>query len=157
MSDKTPLVRSEQLAPLSRDHYEGLSFVWKIRQGLKKNVSLQTVNDFIRWFWQTHLQSHFEDEEKILLPHLPVNDQNGRKMQLEHDDMRHLIEASKIMTASEINFFADLLYNHIRFEERELFPYIEKKLSQTELNEILKGLGHEHTCSTEWKNEFWKS
>jgi hemerythrin-like domain-containing protein len=156
MSVKDPLVRSKQLTPLSHEHYEGLLFVWRIRQGLKRNASIRTINDFINWFWKNHLQSHFEDEEKNLVPYLPVNDELSKRMMREHEAIRKLLPVNRNLTFADINSFAGLLHDHIRFEERELFPHIEKELSLTQLNDIFDKIDHESSCSTEWKDEFWK-
>jgi hemerythrin-like domain-containing protein len=77
-------------------------------------------------------------------------------MMREHDTMRHLLPGNTIRTDSEIDLFARLLHDHIRFEERELFPHIEKKLTQSELNEIASKLNHTSACPAKWNNEFWK-
>ena len=65
-----PIKRSTQLAPLSREHHEGLLFVWKIRQGIKKEVHPERMIAFVQWFWSTELEPHFRKEENVLLPHL---------------------------------------------------------------------------------------
>ena len=157
MTDKQPLARSPQLTPLSHEHYDGLLFVWRIRQGLKKEASLQIMNDFIRWFWDNHLRSHFENEEKVLVSYLPGDDELVKRMMLEHGAVRELIPENKTLVLSQISLLAKLLHDHIRYEERDLFPYIEKKLSTAQLDEISAKLDHERSCSSEWKNEFWKN
>ena len=41
MEEIKPLKRSKELAPLSREHHDGLLFAWKIKQGLANgNASL---------------------------------------------------------------------------------------------------------------------
>jgi hemerythrin-like domain-containing protein len=50
-----------------------------------------------------------------------------------------------------------LLEEHIRFEERILFPYLEKLIPREELDEIGLQLEEDHAkkaCLT-WTDEFW--
>jgi len=156
MTDKTPLSRSPQLIPLSHEHYDGLLFVWRIRQGIRREASIPTMNAYIRWFWNNHLQSHFENEEKVLAPHLPADDQLIRKTIEEHKAIRELIPGDQDLPLAKISLLARLMHDHIRYEERDLFPHIEKKLSPAELNDIASKLKQERSCSSEWEIEFWK-
>ena len=43
---------------------------------------------------------------------------------------------SSAITVSQIKEFANLIYDHVRFEERELFPMVEQYLTEDELNAI---------------------
>jgi len=156
MTDKTPLTRSPQLTTLSHEHYDGLLFVWRIRQGLKREAPTPTFAEYIKWFWENHLQAHFENEEKVLVPFLPAGDELVQRMLQEHKAIREVIPTGSDMPLSKIGLLARLLHDHIRFEERDLFPHIESKLSQTELDDIAGKLNQEKSCSSDWKNEFWK-
>jgi hemerythrin-like domain-containing protein len=155
MTDKTPLTRSPQLTPLSHEHYDGLLFVWRIRQGIRREASIPTMNEYIRWFWQNHLQSHFENEEKILVPHLPAGDTLIQRMLQEHQAIRQLIPGDIDLPLVKVSLLARLLHDHIRYEERDLFPHIENKVAPAELEDIARNLP-ERSCSSEWKIEFWK-
>jgi len=157
MTDKKPLTRSPQLIPLSHEHYDGLLFVWRIRQGLRRGASLEIMNDFIKWFWNDHLQSHFDSEEKILMSYLATDDELGQRMIREHEAIRKLIPSHNTLSSVQISSLATLLHDHIRYEERDLFPHIEKKLSTDDLNEVARKLEPTRSCSTEWTNEFWKN
>ena len=42
-----PLKRNPNLVPLSREHHFGLLFAWKLKQGLAKNTSLETMRDYV--------------------------------------------------------------------------------------------------------------
>ena len=79
-----PIKRSEELAPLSREHHDGLLFVWKLRVGLRKNISVERLKKFTFWFWQQHIKPHFYQEEKILSPHLSATDPMLLRMNREH-------------------------------------------------------------------------
>jgi len=80
-----PIKRSIALSPLSRDHHEGLLFVWKIRQGVKKNIATERIIKFCFWFWESHLQLHFE-KEKTVLPQVLSNSHSlMQQMFREHE------------------------------------------------------------------------
>jgi hemerythrin-like domain-containing protein len=153
MSVHKPIKRSEQLAPLSRDHHDGLLFVWKLRRGLNNGTPVETIREYIGWFWENHLATHFKNEEEILLPYLP-NDELAKRMNDEHKGIKQLI-SFQTKDKESINQLSDLLEKHIRFEERELFPHAEKKLTTEQLNLVAAQLDHNAACQTEWKEEFW--
>lgn len=153
MSDTKPIKRSEQLAPLSREHHDTLLFVWKIRQGLKNRTPPEEIALYVHWFWNNHLQVHFNQEEHLLLPHLPKPDQMSKQLKAEHQDIRELIAGP--LHATSLAVLAGKLNDHIRFEERQLFPHIEKKLSPGQLNSIQKQLDQLPRCKEKWENEFW--
>jgi hemerythrin-like domain-containing protein len=49
----------------------------------------------------------------------------------------------------------DLINQHIRFEERELFVFLENQLTPQKLDEIFVQLEKHPLGSEEWKDEFW--
>lgn len=152
-----PIKRSEQLAPLSREHHDGLLFAWKIKQGLENKTSIDTLKDFALWYWRHHIKPHFYQEEKILLPYIPHDHPMAVQLKEEHDHIRELIlgldeEADK----HTLLILCDLLNKHIRFEERELFEYLEELLSKEQLDHVFAEIEkHPLSCDAEWKEEFW--
>lgn len=153
MATPTPIKRSEQLAPLSRDHHEALLLVWKIRQGIKNETPVQEIAAYVHWFWNNHLHLHFSQEENLLLPHLPESDEMAKQLKEEHQLIREMVVAHPDI--SSLTLLADKMNDHIRFEERKLFPHIERKLSADQLNSIYKQLEHQPHCMEKWENEFW--
>jgi hemerythrin-like domain-containing protein len=74
----------------------------------------------------------------------------------EHQLIREFIlgldkEANKDIFAS----LATLLSDHIRFEERQLFAYLEQILSKDQLDVIFTQLEENPVCDDEWTDEFW--
>jgi len=61
-----PIKRSEGFKALSRDHHFGLLFYWKIKQGLEAKVDLSRIKNYVNYFWEQHLKSHFLDEETLI-------------------------------------------------------------------------------------------
>lgn len=151
-----PIKRSKELAPLSREHHDGLLFVWKIREGLKMKVSPGKLKQYAIWFWQQHIKPHFFQEEKILLLYIPAEHELAIRLKKEHEHIRELI-LSLDQEADNITFthLADLLDSHIRFEERQLFPFLEQSLSSEELNNIYQQLEQHPVCPGIWEDEFW--
>ena len=156
MEEITPLKRSKELAPLSREHHDGLLFAWKIKQGLANGASIETLCKYTLWFWSKHIKTHFKDEEKVLVKFLPADNPLVLQMFKEHAQIRDLIiSLDKEPDSSSLQLLGEFINNHIRFEERELFAYAERTLTQEQLNEIYNDLPHDLHCETEWKEEFW--
>ena len=156
MEEIKPIKRSKELAPLSREHHDGLLFAWKIKQGLANGTSIETLCNYTRWFWSNHIKPHFKEEEKVLVKFLPEDNALVKQMFREHAQIRDLIiSLDKEPDPSSLQLLAEFVNNHIRFEERQLFPYVEQTLTSEQLNEIYKDLPNELQCETEWKEEFW--
>lgn len=157
MNEIKPIKRSIQLQPLSREHHQGLLFVWKIRAGLKNNTSIDELRKYTGWYWRNHIRAHFFQEEKILFPYLPVSHPLGKKLKEDHDYIKEIIlSIDKEPDRLDFIHLSDLIETHIRFEEREFFNYLEQILSRQQLEEIYAQL-EKHPVSTEeeWKEEFW--
>jgi hemerythrin-like domain-containing protein len=50
---------------------------------------------------------------------------------------------------------AQAIDDHIRFEERQLFPYAEQVIPEKELNLIYDQLPKEKAECEKWEREFW--
>lgn len=150
--------RHESIIILSREHHFGLLFCWKIRQGIKKQVPVERIQPYIKYFWDNHLQKHFADEETLLF--ILMQDSLVDEAIAEHKHIKQLIEAaitSKSADANQLNILADTLDNHIRFEERILFPHMEKELEEDKLAELGNRLTQLHPVreKDDYGDEFW--
>lgn len=157
MEEIKPIKRSNELAPLSREHHEGLLFVWKLRQGLQKGVATERLIKFIFWQWHNHIKPHFFQEEKILMPFFSAGNELADRMLKEHENIRELIlNLDNDPDSRTISMLADLINDHIRFEERQLFNYLEQTLTSSQLTEILNQLEeHPVSCDNDWEDKFW--
>ncbi|WP_312133623.1 hemerythrin domain-containing protein [Empedobacter sp.] len=148
--------RSEYIVPLSKDHHFGLLCSWKIQKGLDKNIALNRITAYVDFFWKNHLSNHFEQEEQIIFPY--SNEKYNQQIKAEHNDIRAIVE--KIMQYPEKSLFekfSHLLKDHIRFEERDWFPYLQNNLNETELKEIGEKLEKFHSNMIDnYHDEFWK-
>lgn len=155
-SETKPIKRSKQLAPLSREHHDGLLFAWKIRQGLHNGAPFSKMREYTIWFWQHHIKPHFFQEEKILIPYMPAGHPLAQQLKSEHAHIRELIlHLDKEEDKHTFTVLCDLLDKHIRFEERQLFAYLEEILTARQLDEIYPQLEAHPVSCEEWKDEFW--
>lgn len=77
----------------------------------------------------THeLEPHFKIEEMDFLPRLAngVHDSLVNRTLKDHEQLRAL--AAQQGDRQAMRTFGDLLAEHVRFEERELFPALEKNM-----------------------------
>ena len=161
MGEIKPIKRSKELAPLSREHHNGLLFAWKIKQGLANDTPVETLCSYTRWFWSNHIKPHFKDEEKVLVRFLPADNLLVHQMIKEHAQIRDLvISLDKKPDPNSLKLLSEFINSHIHFEERELFPYVEKTLSPEQLTEVYNNLAEDLHCATDpiaigWKDEFW--
>lgn len=123
--------RSEALTPLSHDHHQALVVAQRLRRA--ESASGPAAEEFRR-FWREQGRPHFRIEEEVLLPiwqrlGTPDPEQIARVAQ-EHLAIRALALAVMEGEAElgQLQRLGELMQAHVRYEERELFPLIEKDL-----------------------------
>lgn len=124
--------RSEALQPLSREHHTALTLV-KACERAVHSANAEHVAAACQRMTQAfanELEPHFQIEERSLLPLL-----KGAGMQslvqrtwADHKQLRELLEGLRQNDADALDNFGKCLSAHVRFEERELFPALEKAL-----------------------------
>lgn len=153
--DPKPIKRSPQLAPLSREHHEGLLFAWKLRQGLSKNIEVARMVSFAQWFWQQHLKQHFKKEEQALPLVLPRSHPLLQQMFTEHEEIKTMLdETAQHGDLKKFEPLAQRISDHIRFEERRLFGEVEAAASPGQLQLLSEQLKEEENKAV-WEDEFW--
>lgn len=150
--------RHESIVTLSKDHHFGLLFCWKIRQGVKRQVPPDRILPYIEYFWSNHLQPHFEAEET--LPFAAVQDDLVDRAIADHKHIEQLVKtitSVEPVVLAQLNTLADALDSHIRFEERVLFPHLEKALSSEKLAWLGAQLQQIHSINEKdnYPDEFW--
>ena len=152
-----PLKRSEQLKSLSREHHSGLLFSWKIKEGVRIGVSTDRLKNYLNYFVNEHLIDHFEKEEKLLFD--KVDDPVCIQAKKDHSVLKaqvQTINVSPVIDAKNFIDFIEILNDHIRFEERVVFPLLEKVLDIQTLNSINDELElADHAFKDEYPDEFW--
>lgn len=148
-----PIKRHIALQPLSREHHQGLLLSWKIREGLKRNIEPKRIKKYVDWFWENHLQEHFEFEEAYLFPILGRADNMVKRAKKEHRRLKRLFNSQE-RVGINLSLIEEELVAHIRFEERVLFNEIQKIADKEQL--ALLEISHQHLSTAEdWKDEFW--
>lgn len=146
MQTPKPIKRHPGLVAFSKDHHFGLLLVWKIRDDLKKSVELSNINNSVIHFFDTDLIHHFTEEEELLFPKLPKDQLLRIQAETDHKNIRQVIEDLRQNPENKdlLNRFADALEQHIRFEERELFNFIQENLPEATLTEMVSSLKTRH-------------
>ncbi|WP_036228177.1 hypothetical protein [Marinobacterium jannaschii] len=117
--------RSEALQPLSRDHHQALVFSKRLLQIYSRDqVAAEAYWREWRQIAGKDMLRHFSEEEQRFLKLLRQENANDLEQRLlsEHTQLRALMAQDQVDAAI---VFADLLKQHVRFEERELFGWIE--------------------------------
>ena len=139
--------RHEAIAPLSRDHHATLILV----QLMKKNAPLynglpDNTEDKVRYAieqFETHIRPHFQLEEAMLgkVKHIhPSIKILAEEIEAEHRVLSRLFQSladtnDPVITMNEL---AVKLEDHIRKEERVLFPLLQEQCNETVLAEIFE-------------------
>jgi len=152
-----PIKRSDALKRLSREHHFGLLFTWKIKQGLKLNVETSRLLDYLNYFWEGHLKGHFFSEEVLLFNKIDAD--VCKQAKLDHQMIANQIEQLNSTKQDDRNAYQvliDRLNDHIRYEERVVFPHLEDSLSASlaELMTALEG-GHTEDFKDVYHDQFW--
>jgi hemerythrin-like domain-containing protein len=151
-----PLKRSKELILLSKDHHQGLLLCWKIRSGINKKISAARISDYVSFFSELELKDHFKKEEEIVFSELPSDDSLKSEALKQHEVLQAMICDLGDSNYETLNEFADKLDEHIRFEERILFPHIEKQLPAERIQLLGERMTAIHkNIEDDWKDNFW--
>ena len=136
--------RSEELAPLSREHHVALAMALRLRRATDDDAA-QVRESFLDFF-EHESRAHFRAEEELLLPafarHAPADDPDVVRVLVEHVEIRRRAAdlAAGERPASDLNELGEILHDHVRHEERTLFPRVEEALTPEELAAVGRAL-----------------
>jgi hypothetical protein len=153
-----PIKRNPAIVDFSKDHHFTLLQVWKIREGLKKLVQVERISKFVLHFFNADLIPHFKAEEELLFTKFTTDNPLRIQAESEHLIIYKLIDELKNNLSDKelLLNIAGTLEKHIRFEERQLFNFLQENLSEAELTKIateLKTRGH--STDAAWNDVFW--
>ena len=106
------------------------------------------------------LQFHFKEEERLL--HTDSSDPFVSQAKEEHTllqtQIEQIIVSEDRTTQMQLDTIAENLDDHIRFEERILFPHLESMLTKEKLESIGRSLiaDNEKIYLEDYADEFWK-
>jgi hemerythrin-like domain-containing protein len=134
--------RHDALAALSRDHHHALVVAQRLKRA-SETTAADARQAFLE-YWRADGQRHFREEEEILLPSyaghgdpdLPV----VARVLIDHVRIRRLADevATDAPPIAVLHVLGEQLADHVRREERELFPLIERALPETEMARLLR-------------------
>jgi quercetin dioxygenase-like cupin family protein len=136
--------RTPSLIPLSHDHHHALVAARRLRQAAKTEQIERgaAVAEFLGFF-ATETVAHFRLEEEVLFPTLArAGDEAGEllvRALLDHQRVRAMVaELERGRTAgspdaSVMRQLGELMAEHVRLEERQLFPLIERLIGERTL------------------------
>jgi len=75
-------------------------------------------------------------------------------MSEEHVVIKKLFEENEELNEVALLDLASFIEKHIRFEERELFPHLERTLTAIQLQKASQQLVPAPVCN-KWQDEFW--
>lgn len=153
-----PIKRSPALVEFSKDHHFGLLLVWKIRQGLRTGIAPVRISRYVSCSYVADLAHHFADEELFLFTQLEEENPLRIRAEKEHEALRTLVRNLNEVPGDEatLKAFSDLLEQHIRFEERELFNKLQATLSAEALLTLLTQVpARPHLDDKDWQDHFW--
>ena len=137
--------RSEALIPLSHDHQHGLAVALDLTRATAETAP-DAAKAFVA-FWREEGQRHFREEEDLLLPalarHVPADHAAVVRVLTDHVEIRRRaadVEAGDA-ELERLHELGERLRDHIRHEERVLFPLAEEALPAAELDRLGRSLG----------------
>lgn len=138
------------LVPLSREHHGALILARLLQKGAPAYTGLPTDTAgkaaYARSYYDKEIDKHFAAEERSLLIHAKgINaalDKQLDEMKREHQQLRLLFETIHDNKKQEdhLDELGHALENHIRMEERELFPLIQDTCNEEVMKQILQSL-----------------
>jgi hemerythrin-like domain-containing protein/quercetin dioxygenase-like cupin family protein len=139
--------RHSALTPLSRDHHHALVEAQRLRRAASADEGRLRAADRFVGFFARDTVAHFREEEEVVFPvllrwsHEPPEllvralVEHQRIHELVHRLRRGIDEGE--VAAGTLLETGELLEAHIRMEERELFPLIERLLPEEELAHLV--------------------
>lgn len=135
--------RHAALAGLSEEHHHGL--VWSRRlsrfaAGESESPAADVIDEFLS-VWEREINPHFRREEEVVLPVFARTDHYWvagiQEMLRQHVELRRNIWLLREDPHPDvIRQTGELLREHIRLEEREVFPLIQLEADEPLLARI---------------------
>jgi iron-sulfur cluster repair protein YtfE (RIC family) len=113
--------------------------------GDERAESLQTVVASLLTFWKECGEPHLMEEEQVLIPFVlqrrPLANKVLRRLEIDHEWLREKFKELSAMPHYEncvpvLRSMSDYMTNHVRLEEREIFPAIQEWLGEAALAEL---------------------
>jgi hemerythrin-like domain-containing protein len=137
--------RDPRLATLSREHHHALVIAQILKRTLPETAGV--ARQAFLAFWEEDGRAHFRLEEELLLPGYARHGDTRHPLVVrtlcEHVEIRRLADDLARDPVTPVLVLQELgsrLTDHVRMEERELFPLIEEAMPEDALTELAEAL-----------------
>jgi hemerythrin len=141
--------RFPELRDLSVDHHHGLLLarMAKLVASGKEDKPLPEMWEEVEERFRLELEPHFRVEEEVIAPALESHGEHQlvRRLLREHTELRRLMKPGVERSAANLATFGELLEDHIRFEERELFEVAQAVLDPDQLKAVAAASRSRHS------------
>jgi hypothetical protein len=130
--------RSEALTPLSHDHHIALEVALRLRRAASPAGDAEAAAGRFVTYMHEGGRRHFAEEETILLAGVPAGDEHADRVRAEHERLLTALGwvEDGLADPACLRAVGELLSDHVRFEERVLFPRLEAELPADRLQAI---------------------
>ena len=122
--------RAEGLKRFSSDHHTALLWAKRAKKCVAEQAATTALWQQLEVYNQCDLAPHIVLEERLLIPHLRALGEQELVSRLldEHAALRACFVSDAERSHDALCAFATLLEQHVRFEERELFNTLQRRL-----------------------------
>ena len=139
--------RHDALVPLTHDHHHTLAQARRLKDvgSLEREADRRNVtNDFVNFYFGRAVRHFHEEEELFFAPLIDVPEAKDMVVRAVSEHLRlHALVRTVKRQLSEgeaddalLKEISDLLTEHVRFEEKELFPLVERFVSEEDLMDL---------------------
>lgn len=144
--------RHPALQQLSRDHHHALVVAQRLKRVDYTNAE-DAQTTFLE-YWEKRGRDHFREEEEILLPTLAQFEERESPIVAtvlsDHARIGRLAAGISVeLRLEQVRLLGLELEQHIRREERELFPLMERTIPEHELTRLASRLDPGTECGSE--------
>lgn len=139
--------RNDALIPLTHDHHHTLAQARRLRDVAKLDDATQQrnlANDFVNFYFGRAIRHFHEEEELFFAPLIDEPRAKDLVVRAVSDHLRlHALvrQLKRQLTDGEadpetLSKIADILTEHVRFEEQKLFPLVEELVPEDHLLDL---------------------
>lgn len=133
--------RNAALVPLSRDHHEALVLARRACEPQRPGADPSMLLPHLLRRWSEQFAPHFAREEHVLVPALErAAPELAARLRAEHARLRALAGRLQDGEQAALPSWGEAMREHVHWEERHLFPWIEARLDLGELAAALRRL-----------------
>jgi hypothetical protein len=142
-------------------HHYLLLFAWKLKQGLLNRTRFEVLTSYVRYFFHQGLVAHMKREEQLLFNELGEHNDLRKKLEFGHQRIKQKVLEiidKKAIDEEQIESLCKTLIDVVRYEEKELIPYLEKNLDDIESSWVKLEISElDEEIIDDFKPEFWKN